>query len=196
MHRDLDWHTKKFQKLTRRLPEDGQRTVERALQVSKERHEGQTRLGGSPYIIHPLRIANILMGEWNVTDPSVVGAALLHDVVEDTQTTIKEVKDLFGDQIGKLVDGMTMWKGSETYEIYCRRVSRGPETLRLIKCADALDNLRSWHETDASPEGLTLWWRQVNDHVLPIADNTFPQAATTIRSLLQDRWFLRMANME
>lgn len=196
VHRDLDWHEKKFQKLTGRLPADGQKTVQRALDYSRDRHGSQQRYGGSPYIIHPLRISNILMSEWGVLNAAVIAAALLHDVVEDTQTTIKEIKDTFGDEIGKLVDGMTMWKGSETYELYCKRVARGPQNLRIIKCADVLDNLRSWHEVGETPDAMTRWWREVNGCVLPIADATEPQAAASIRALLEDRWYLKMAQMQ
>lgn len=195
LHRDLDWHTEKFQKSLKRLPADGQTSVTQAYNLARERHTDQVRQGGSPYIIHPIRIANILMSEWNVRNGDIVAAAILHDVVEDTATTIKEVKDLFGENIGKLVDGMTMWKGSETYELYCKRLARGSEQLRLIKCADVLDNLRSWHEIEAL-DGLPRWWRQVNDQILPIADITYQPAAVTIRALLNDRWFLKMAKME
>lgn len=195
-HGDLDWHLAKHQKLMKKFPAERQEKVGRAYELAKERHADQVRHGGMPYIIHPVRIANILMSEWGVEDANVVAAALLHDVVEDTRTTVKEIKDEMGDEIGRLVDGLTMWKGSETYELYCKRVARGSDALRLIKCADVLDNLRSWHEIENSEVGLPRWWRRVNDYILPMADTTYPPAGMTIRSLLNDKWYLKMAEME
>lgn len=194
-HPDLDWQSSKLHKSLQRLPEAERDTVKKALELARKRHEGQTRQGGSPYIIHPIRMANILMTEWGLRDADALAATMLHDVVEDTPTTIKEVKDVFGEAIGRLVDGMTMWKGSETYELYCKRLARGSETLRIIKCADVLDNLRSWHEVETF-EAFPRWWRQVNDWILPIADNTYEPAAASLRLLLNDGWFLKMAEME
>jgi (p)ppGpp synthase/HD superfamily hydrolase len=193
-HADLAWNMERLKKLIAPMAEKDRSVVLDALAFSAKRHEGQMRKGGSPYIIHPVRIANILLGEWGMKNPEVITAALLHDVIEDTPTTIKEVKDTFGDHVGKLVDGMTMWKGSETYEIYCKRVSRGSEELRFIKCADSLDNLRSWHE-HAQHESLNRWWRQTNDFVLPIAERTDDRVAHALRSLLNDAWYIKSAQM-
>jgi (p)ppGpp synthase/HD superfamily hydrolase len=193
-HTDLELHLKKFNKLALKFDDAAREMFESALKFAQERHEGQLRNGSTPFVIHPVRVANILMSEWSCDDAAIVSAALLHDVVESTQTTIKEVKDRFGDPIGKLVDGMTMWKGSETYEIYCKRVARGPEPLRLIKCADVIDNLRSWPEFAETTDGLSKWWRSVNDYVLPIAQATYPQAANSMNLILQDPWYLERAN--
>jgi (p)ppGpp synthase/HD superfamily hydrolase len=193
-HTNLEWHLKRFNKLVLKFDDAAREMIEGAYRFAQQKHEGQLRNGSSPFVIHPVRIANILMSEWSCDDASIISAALLHDVVESTQTTIKEVKDKFGDPIGKLVDGMTMWKGSETYEIYCKRVARGPEPLRLIKCADVIDNLRSWPEFAETTDGLSRWWRSVNDYVLPIAEATYPQAANSMNVILQDPWYLERAN--
>lgn len=76
-----------------------------ALTLSKNAHKGQTRKSGEPYIIHPILVAAItaLISD----DESMVAAALMHDVVEDTDYTVEEVQELFGEDIAFLVEGLT-----------------------------------------------------------------------------------------
>jgi (p)ppGpp synthase/HD superfamily hydrolase len=195
-HNDLPWQIAQFDRSLKKFSETEQETLKRAFAFARTCHDKQVRKGGTPFIVHPVRIANIISTEWSMREASIVAAALLHDVVEDTQTTIREVKDAFGDEIGKLVDGMTMWPGSETPEVYLKRVSRGPRELRIIKCADVLDNLRSWPEcgTDAA-EHLSRWWRQAHDFALPMAEDTVEAGAKRIREIIEDDWYLRRANM-
>src|SRR5512133_1613318 len=195
-HGDLAWQMERFEKLIKKLsPADAIR-VQKAQRFAEERHKKQTRSDGTPFIIHPVRIANILIAEWSERDTDVIIAGLLHDVIEDTQTTTREVKDAFGDVAAKLVDGMTMWKGSESPEVYLQRISRGTEKLRLVKCADVLDNLRSWH---GCPKDVVLkfprWWRQTKDFVVPIAEATHVSAAKLIKEIIEDPWYLKQAKM-
>jgi (p)ppGpp synthase/HD superfamily hydrolase len=195
-HGDLAWQYERFEKILKKFsPEDSARIL-KAYRFADERHKQQFRADGTPYIIHPVRLANILMNEWAERDANVVIAGLLHDVIEDTQTTIREVKEAFGDLSAKLIDGMTMWKGSESQEVYLQRISRGSEKLRLIKCADALDNLRSWHEC---PKDIALkfprWWRQTKDYVVPIAETTHTPAAKLLKQIVEDPWYLQQAQM-
>ncbi len=194
-HTDGSWHGERLTSRIGKMSAADQALIQKAITFATEKHEGQFRRGGAPYVIHPIRIANILLQEWSCEDPNVVCAALLHDVVEDTPTTIKEVKDAFGNEIGKLVDGMTMWKGSETYEVYVKRVSRGPEELRMIKCADVLDNLRSWYETE-SDDGFARWWRNTEELILPMAMTVSKETAVAIQKVLADPWYLKKAGME
>ncbi len=79
--------------------------VQRAYRVAEQAHQGQTRASGEPYISHCLAVASIL-AELCVP-PAVVAAGLLHDSVEDTDLTLKEIKRDFGDEIALLVDGVT-----------------------------------------------------------------------------------------
>jgi hypothetical protein len=195
-HGDVAWHLSQFERLLKKYGSEDQDVLRRALAFAKERHEKQVRKDGSPYIIHPVRIANIIASEWGVRETPLIAAALLHDVIEDTQTTIREVKDEFGEGIGKLVDGMTMWPGSETPEVYLKRVSRGPRELRIVKCADMLDNLRSWPDChDDVTDRYSRWWRQAHDYALPMAEDTLDAAAKRIREIVEDSWYLRRANM-
>lgn len=189
-HGDVHWQIDRFRSFAGRIGQDNAASLEKALSFAQERHRMQMRKGGSDYIIHPVRIANILFGEWGIKDADVLAAALLHDVVEDTQTTVKEIKDVFGDSIGRLVDGLTMWKGSETHDAYLRRIAKGSDRLRLIKCADTLDNLRSWHEcVGEEREAFPRWWKQAHDLVLPMASRTLRAAARQLDDVLRDPWY-------
>src|SRR5690606_19773960 len=77
----------------------------RAYRVAEKAHEGQKRASGEPYINHCVAVANIL-AEMRIT-PEVVAAGLLHDTVEDTDLTLKDIRQDFGDEIAMLVDGVT-----------------------------------------------------------------------------------------
>ena len=76
-----------------------------ALEYSKKAHESQFRKSGEPYIIHPILVASIVSSITN--DESMAIAALLHDVVEDTDISIDEIIDMFGKDVGHLVEGLT-----------------------------------------------------------------------------------------
>lgn len=195
-HGDFKWQFDRFEKLLKKFDATGASLIKKAYHFAENKHKGQVRADGTPFIIHPMRLANILMGEWSEREADVIVAGLLHDVIEDTQTTIREVKDAFGDVSAKLIDGMTMWKGSESPEVYLQRISRGTEKLRLIKCADSLDNLRSWHEC---PKDVAVkfprWWRQTKDYVVPIAEATHTPAAKLIKLMVEDPWYLKQAQM-
>jgi len=79
--------------------------VEKALELSIKAHEGQVRKSGEPYVIHPILVAVITAYFSN--DEHMVIAALLHDVVEDTETTIEEIEELFGKDVAHIVNGLT-----------------------------------------------------------------------------------------
>jgi len=83
----------------------GSETVLKALSLSKKAHKGQTRIGGCPYITHPILVATIVSFISN--DEVMVVSALLHDVVEDTDYTIEEIENLFGKDVAFLVEGVT-----------------------------------------------------------------------------------------
>ncbi|MDA1035873.1 MAG: bifunctional (p)ppGpp synthetase/guanosine-3',5'-bis(diphosphate) 3'-pyrophosphohydrolase [Chloroflexi bacterium] len=87
------------------LPEDRAKVVEEALAFAHEVHEGQTRKSGEPYVDHPVSAATYL-AELSLDSTTIV-AALLHDVVEDTDTTVDDVRVQFGDEVARLVDGVT-----------------------------------------------------------------------------------------
>jgi GTP diphosphokinase / guanosine-3',5'-bis(diphosphate) 3'-diphosphatase len=79
--------------------------IQRAYQFAEKAHETQKRASGEPYITHCLAVA-IILAELNVP-PTIIIAGLLHDTVEDTEVTLEEVQNLFGDEVARLVDGVT-----------------------------------------------------------------------------------------
>lgn len=79
--------------------------IEKAYHFAREKHDGQLRKDGSPYIIHPLAVAETLAGLR--LDSAAIASALLHDTVEDTSATLEEIKENFGEEVAALVDGVT-----------------------------------------------------------------------------------------
>ncbi len=91
--------------MLRHYPEGDAELVRRAFAYAAEAHEGQRRVSGEPYVTHPAAVA-ILVAELGM-DPATVAATLLHDVPEDTPRTNEDIRREFGDEIGRLVEGVT-----------------------------------------------------------------------------------------
>ena len=122
--------------------------LERAYLVAEKAHGTQTRKSGDPYITHPLAVATIL-ADIGMTEPTLV-AALLHDTVEDTSYTLKELRHDFGEEVALLVDGVTKLDKvkygdsaqAETIRKMIVAMSRDIRVL-VIKLADRLHNMRT-----------------------------------------------------
>lgn len=124
--------------------------LQRAYVYSAKVHEGQERLSGEPYLIHPLEVAYILV-ELRM-DPITVAAGLLHDTIEDTLTTVDEVQRLFGEQVAFVVEGLTKIakiefksdreRQAENFRKMLVAMSKDIRIL-LIKLADRLHNMRT-----------------------------------------------------
>lgn len=136
--------------LKKYLSESELATVEKAYKFSLLAHEGQTRISGDPYISHPVAVAHIL-SRLELDMPTIAGG-LLHDVVEDTSTTLAEIEKQFGAEIAYLVDGVTKLSRIE----FRSKEEHHLENLRkmflamakdirvvLIKLADRLHNMRT-----------------------------------------------------
>ncbi len=124
--------------------------IQKAYLFAKEKHEGQFRKSGDPYITHCLGVAEIL-AELHV-GPQTIIAGLLHDTVEDTTTTIEEISDIFGKEVAQLVDGLTKvtrlsdYKNVEfTAENHRKIFVAMAKDVRVIivKLADRLHNMRT-----------------------------------------------------
>src|SRR3990172_8799597 len=124
--------------------------LKKAYVFSAKVHMGQTRLSGEPYLIHPLEVAGILTQL--KLDVASVATGLLHDTVEDTLTTLEEIRENFGDEIAQLVDGLTkisripLRSGEEGQAENFRKMILGMvKDIRvlLIKLADRLHNMRT-----------------------------------------------------
>jgi GTP pyrophosphokinase len=129
-------------------PKADLRPIHRAYEIAEAAHDGQRRRSGDPYITHPLAVTTIL-AELGM-DTTTLVAALLHDTVEDTQTTLSGVREEFGDDVAHLVDGVTKLdkvKYGESAEAETIRkmvvaMARDPRVL-VIKLADRLHNMRT-----------------------------------------------------
>lgn len=125
--------------------------IERAFEFAKEAHKGVRRRSGEPYIMHPIAVARIVSQEIGLGSTSIC-AALLHDVVEDTDYTIEDIEQHFGPKIAQIVEGLTKISGG----IFGDKASVQAENFRkllltmsddirvvLIKMADRLHNMRT-----------------------------------------------------
>ena len=83
--------------------------IQKAFEFANEAHKGVRRRSGEPYILHPIAVAKIVVSNIGLGYKSIV-AALLHDVVEDTDYTVDDLRKLFGDKVATLVEGLTKIK--------------------------------------------------------------------------------------
>lgn len=84
--------------------------VTKAFNFARQAHKGVRRLSGEPYIMHPIAVAQIACEEMGLGSTSIC-AALLHDVVEDTDYTVEDIQNIFGDKVAQIVDGLTKISG-------------------------------------------------------------------------------------
>jgi len=146
--------------------------VERAFSVAHIAHAGQMRMSGDKYITHPVAVAQIL-ADLGLNSETII-AALLHDTVEDTKYSLKELKSDFGDEIADLVDGVTKldkliygpMAQAETVRKMVVAMSRDIRVL-VIKLADRLHNARTWKYV--SPESAERKARETLDIYAPLA---------------------------
>lgn len=125
--------------------------ITKAFNFAKHAHKGVRRLSGEPYIMHPLAVAQIACTEIGLGSTSIC-AALLHDVVEDTDYTVEDLDNMFGPKIAQIVDGLTKISGgifgehaSAQAENFKKLLLTMSEDIRviLIKIADRLHNMRT-----------------------------------------------------
>ena len=148
--------------------------VQRAYDYAADAHKDQKRKSGEPYIVHPLYVASIITEL--MIDPPTIAAALLHDVVEDTGATVQQMQDMFGEEVARLVDGVTKL----TKLNFADREEQQAESLRkmilamskdirvvLIKLADRLHNMRTLKFKE--PERQVAIARETLDIYAPLA---------------------------
>lgn len=131
-------------------PEINIENIRKAYEIANEAHKDQQRLSGEPYIVHPMEVA-IILANLKMDETTII-AALLHDVVEDTPINLQKVKELFGEEVATLVDGVTKISSLKKHT----KQKEQAETLRkmllatiqdarviIIKLADKLHNMRT-----------------------------------------------------
>jgi len=132
---------------TRPLTPENVQLIQKAYQFASSAHMGVRRRSGEPYIIHPLSVAKIVVNEMGLGTKSAV-AAILHDVVEDTEYTVQDIEKMFGSKISMLVDGLTKLSGSfdsKQATNFRKMLMTLSDDVRviLIKLADRLHNMRT-----------------------------------------------------
>src|SRR5688572_21254448 len=126
---------------------DGLPLIVRALEFAAHKHRDQRRKDAlaSPYINHPIALANVLVHEGRVDDPAVLSAALLHDTVEDTETTLAELREVFGEKIAGIVLEVTDDKNllkAERKRLQIEHAAHLTREAKLVKLADKICNVR------------------------------------------------------
>src|SRR6186713_2910945 len=133
-------------------PDADTELLRRAYVFSAYEHKGQVRRSGEPYLVHPLEVADLLADMR--LDVVAIAAGLLHDIVEDTPNTIEKVRELFGEQVAHVVEGVTKLSTLQ----FSSNEERQAESFRkmllamvddirviLVKLADRLHNMRTLH---------------------------------------------------
>src|SRR5690349_13092369 len=141
-----------LEKMRAANPEADTELLRRAYVFSAYEHKGQVRRSGEPYLVHPLEVADLLADMR--LDAVAIAAGLLHDIVEDTPNTIEKVRELFGDQVAHVVEGVTklsslQFASSEERqaESFRKMLMAMVDDIRviLVKLADRLHNMRTLH---------------------------------------------------
>ena len=120
------------------------REYRKALNYTKEKHKGVFREGnGKPYLIHPINVVKILKKagyDKFKGNETLFVSALLHDVIEDTETKIGEIEEIFGEEVAKIVTELTNSDWEKKVE-YLENFANVSKEARLVKLADRIDNL-------------------------------------------------------
>ena len=138
-----------FARMSNRSTESEMQRIRAAYEMAADAHSNQNRKSGEPYIIHPIAVASIVAEELELGENPVI-SAFLHDVVEDTDYTIEDIQQRFGDDVAFLVDTVTK-RNKDSYQ-YSKQVDNYRQILEsvhydiralLIKLADRLHNMRT-----------------------------------------------------
>lgn len=157
--------------------------IHKAIEFAAKKHDGQVRKGTTtPYIVHPMEVMYYLT--LSGADQTTIIAGLLHDVVEDTPTTIEEVEKEFGLDVARLVmfeteDKSKPWLQRKTENIL--RIKNAPKNAQFICCADKLSNLKSiyydsktdpnvWSRFTGTKEQSKEYYRQMIEALSPLKE--------------------------
>ena len=173
-------------------PSTDEKVLNRAYVFAMKAHGSQTRASGDPYFSHPLDVAGILT-DYKGDSASII-TALLHDTIEDTDTTLKEIRKAFGKEVARLVDGVTKLtrielqsdqaKQAENFRKFVLAMSEDIRVL-LVKLADRLHNMRTLHYID-NPEKRRRIAMETMDIYAPLSERIGIQG---MKSELEDLAF-------
>ena len=170
-----DWHTwpQAEPELRRLLPADTCDRLGEAVTFALRFHGDQRRPTGTPYLEHLLEALEVLVRGAGVTDPDVLCAAVLHDVVEDTPCTIAGVRAAFGERVAELVSWVTKPEAEAgadkkaVKEAYLERLADAPGDAILVKLADRVSNVQTLRNL-ALPKQRE-YYAQTVKYIVPLA---------------------------
>ncbi len=157
-------------------PDADPKPIEDAVEFAKVKHEGQVRSSGEPYYTHPLEVAGILADM--KMDPATIITAILHDTLEDTNTTYEEIEKKFSPEVASLVNGVSKLTKIESQTVEGKQAENFRKLLLamsedirvlLVKLADRLHNMRTLHHI-AKPEKRFRISRETLDIYAPLAE--------------------------
>lgn len=161
--------------------------IKSGLELAVHYHSGQTRSDGNVYVTHPIRVALLILKYEQLTTSEIIIAALLHDALEDTKLTEREIQEIFGELVLSYVVGTTRYRqGQQTAEIRrlgkiekWERTMRSSQEIRVVKTFDHLDNVISMKFISPERPDFTKiprWLMQTQTMFLPLAEITNPDA--------------------
>ena len=169
-----NWHTwpRAEPELRRLLPAATCDAVAKAAEFAIRYHGDQRRPTGAPYTEHLLEALEVLVRGAGVTDPDVLRAAVLHDVVEDTPCTVDDVRREFGDRVAELVGWVTIPEAAEgdrkaAKEAYLAGLRDAPQDAILVKLADRASNVQTLRSL--SPARQREYYAQTVTYIMPLA---------------------------
>ena len=146
-----DYYEELVKACEHKVSEEGMQRIQKAFEFANNAHAGVKRKSGEPYIIHPLAVAKIVTEEIGLSATGII-SAILHDVVEDTDYTLDDIKSMFGERIALIVDGLTKLNEEFTSQTDSKQATNFRKMLMtlsddvrviLIKLADRLHNMRT-----------------------------------------------------
>src|SRR5688572_22990230 len=182
----------RYRKLLRKakpiLKDKDAKLIKKAFTISLEAHKDMRRKSGEPYIFHPLAVAQICVEEIGLGTTSII-AALLHDVVEDTDIELADIERMFGKKVARIIDGLTKISGvfeygtSQQAENFRKMLFTLSEDVRviIIKLADRLHNMRT---LDSMPRNKQL--KIASETIYLYAPLAHRLGLNTVKSELED----------
>ncbi len=168
-----DWHDWRQAEpdLRSLLPEATCDAVAKAVEFAVRFHGDQRRPTGAPYLEHLLEALEVLVRGAGVTDPGVLCAAVLHDVLEDTPCTVADVRREFGDRVADLVGWVTIPQAGgdrkAVKEAYLKGLEQAPDDAILVKLADRASNVQTLR--NLSPGKQRDYYAQTVRYIMPLA---------------------------
>jgi len=169
------WHTWQQAEpgLRDRLASGTVARLHEAVDFAAAHHGDQRRPTGAPYMEHPLEALEVLVRGAGVTDPEILCAAVLHDVVEDTGGTLEEISAAFGPRVAELVGWVTIPEpgpGQDRVSVkeeYLRGLRRAPRDAILVKLADRASNAQTLRNLPQARQ--RAYYAQTVEHIVPLA---------------------------